>query len=197
MTKSYSKTNVAILASGNGTNAENIIKYFKDNANINIALIITNRKDAKVIKRAENHNKPVKVIETDQWNKPEIVLNVFKKYNIDFIVLAGFMILVPAFLIKEYPGRIINIHPALLPDFGGKAMYGNKVHKAVINENKKESGITIHYANEKYDDGNIIFQTSCKVPENATPESLAEKIHQLEYEYYPKVIECLIKGDIK
>ncbi len=194
MNSSNSMTNLAILASGSGTNAENIIIFFKDHPKINTALLVTNRSDAKAISRAKKHNVPVEVIPTKQWNNREIVLPVFDKYDIDFIALAGFLILVPSWLIEKYQEKIVNIHPALLPDFGGKGMYGRKVHEAVINEGREKSGITIHYVNEKYDKGAIIFQACCKVPEDRSPDSLAEEVHKLEYEFYPKVIESLITG---
>ncbi len=189
--------NIAILASGSGTNAENIIKFFKNHSKINIALLISNKRNAKAIERAKNHNVPVEIIINDDWQNKDEVIAVFEKYNIDFIVLAGFLILVPPWLIKKYNNKIINIHPALLPDFGGKGMYGKKVHKAVIDQGKTESGITIHYVNEKYDEGDIIFQARCKVPEDRSPDSLAEKVHRLEYEFYPKVIEGIILEKIK
>ncbi len=191
------KINLSILASGSGTNAENIIKFFNNHPTINVALLITNKSDAKAILRAKKHNVPVEVITNKQWKKPETVLLFFEKYKINFIVLAGYLILIPSWLIEKYKQRIVNIHPALLPEFGGKGMYGKTVHEAVINKGKEESGITIHYVNEKYDEGDIIFQAKCKVPENRSPESLAKEVHLLEYEYYPKVIECLAMNKIK
>ncbi len=191
------KVNLAILASGSGTNAENIIKYFDKHPIINVALLISNKSDAKAILRAKKHNVAVEVIFNKQWNNPDDVLPVLEEYNINFIVLAGFLILVPPWLIEKYSNKIVNIHPALLPEFGGKGMYGINVHRAVINKGKKESGISIHYVNERYDEGDIIFQAKCKVPPDRSPESLAEKVHQLEYEYYPKVIECLIMRKIR
>ncbi len=191
------KIDLAILASGSGTNAENIIKYFDNHPIIDAALLVSNKNDAKAIEKAKNHNVPVEVISNKQWNNPEDVLPVFEKYKIDFIVLAGFLILVPSWLIEKYNRNILNIHPALLPEFGGKGMYGMNVHCAVINEGKEESGISIHYVNEKYDEGDIIFQAKCKVPKDRSPKSLAKKVHKLEYEFYPKVIESVIMGKIK
>ncbi len=197
MSNTKSHTNIAILASGSGTNAENIIRYFKDHNKINVNLLISNKENAKALTRAKKHNIPVEVIPNKQWENPDNTLPIFKKYNIDFIVLAGFLILVPPWLIKVYNNKTINIHPALLPEFGGKGMFGKKVHEAVINKEKEESGITIHYVNENYDEGDIIFQARCKVPEDHSPDSLAEKVHQLEYEFYPKVIEGIIMNKIK
>ena len=196
MSDPKSHTNIAILASGSGTNAENIIRYFKDHKEINVSLLISNKENAKALDRAKKHNIPVEVIPNEQWEDSKYTLAVFKKYDIDFIVLAGFLILVPPWLIKEYNNKIVNIHPALLPEFGGKGMYGKKVHEAVINKGKDESGITIHYVNENYDEGDIIFQAKCKVPEDRSPDSLADKVHELEYEFYPKVIEGIIMNKI-
>ena len=190
-------SNIAILASGSGTNAENIIRFFKDHSKINVTLLISNKRNAKAIERAKNHNVPVEIISNDGWHNKDEVLSVFEKYKINFIVLAGFLILVPPWLIKKYNNKIINIHPALLPEFGGKGMYGKIVHEAVIKSGKEESGITIHYVNENYDEGDIIFQARCKVPEDRSPDSLAEKVHRLEYEFYPKVIEGIILEKIK
>ncbi len=186
-------TNIAVFASGSGTNAENIIRYFSNNTSIKPALVISNKKDAYVLQRAEKLNVPAQYIPTSQFkNNPQHALQILKKYKIDFIVLAGFMILVPVDILKEYENRILNIHPALLPDYGGKGMYGQNVHKAVIAAGEKQSGISIHFVNEKYDKGKIIFQATCPVSENDDPESLAEKIHELEYEHYPPIIESVI-----
>lgn len=184
--------NIAIFASGSGTNAENIIKYFEKLKNIKISLILSNKKDAFVLKRAENFNIPSYVFNKNEFNKTNIVTNVLKSYNIDFIVLSGFLLLIPQNLILAYKNKIINIHPALLPKYGGKGMYGMNVHNAVIESNEQQSGISIHYVNNKYDEGNIIFQAKCKIDKNESPESLANKIHELEYKYFPKIIENVI-----
>ncbi|MEA3318350.1 MAG: phosphoribosylglycinamide formyltransferase [Bacteroidota bacterium] len=184
--------NIAIFASGSGTNAENIIKYFEKLKNIKISLILSNKKDAFVLKRAENFNIPSYVFNKNEFNKTNIVTNVLKSYNIDFIVLSGFLLLIPQNLILKYQNKIINIHPALLPKYGGKGMYGMNVHNAVIESNEQQSGISIHYVNNKYDEGNIIFQAKCKIDKNESPESLANKIHELEYKYFPKIIENVI-----
>ena len=186
------KTNIAIFASGNGTNAEEIIKYFKDHNTIRVALILSNNPGAYVLTRAKNHQIPHYVFSREQLYKTRAVAEILKLNGIDFIVLAGFMWLVPEYLVKSYPNKMVNIHPALLPKYGGKGMYGDRVHEAVVANKEKESGITIHWVNEKYDEGNIIFQARCKVAPGDTPRDVAAKVHKLEYEYYPKVIEKLI-----
>ena len=186
-------TNIAILASGNGTNAQRIIEYFVGSADIKIAIVITNKEDAYVRKRASNFGiKEIYVSRTD-FNNPDKINRIFYQNRIDWIILAGFMQLIHEDVIKKYKNHIINIHPALLPKYGGKGMYGMNVHEAVIANNEKTSGITIHYVNEEYDKGAIIFKTKCKVSPEDTPETLATKIHQLEYEHYPRVIEELIR----
>jgi len=180
---------IAIFASGSGTNAQNIAEYFKDRTTGRIHYILSNNPEAYVLKRAEKLGIPYHVFNRDTFYNTNEVLEVLKKQETHFIVLAGFIWLVPAYLIRAFPKRIINIHPALLPKYGGKGMYGMKVHEAVIKNKDKESGISIHYVNERYDEGSIIFQTRCKVKPDDTPESLAERVHQLEYSYFPKVIE--------
>jgi len=185
--------NIAIFASGSGTNAENIAEYFKTNQDICIKLILSNKPDAIVLKRAETYGIPTFVFNRHQFCQTEDVLNILKKNEISLIVLAGFLWLVPENILRAYPGRIINIHPALLPKYGGKGFYGMIVHESVIRSGDKESGITIHYVNEIYDSGQIIFQARCPVEPDDTPESLARKVHQLEYEYFPVVIETLLK----
>ena len=184
--------NIAIFASGSGTNAENIIQYFKKNEKIEVKLVLSNKKDAYVLERAKNHNIPVIVFNRDTLYNTDDLIIILKEFSIDLIVLAGFLWLMPDNIIKTYPNKIINIHPALLPKYGGKGMYGMKVHETVINNNEKESGITIHYVNEFYDEGKIVFQTKCPVDETDTPDSLAEKVHELEYEYFPMIIEKLL-----
>jgi phosphoribosylglycinamide formyltransferase-1 len=182
-----------IFASGSGTNAENLIQFFKNDTRIKIRHVITNNPQAGVIQRAEKMGKTVHIIPSKIFkNQPEIVLEFLKTEKIDFIILAGFLLKVPEIMIKAYPNRIINIHPSLLPKYGGKGMYGMHVHEAVIAHKEKESGITIHYVNEHYDEGEILFQKKIQVDEHDTPQSLAEKIHALEYEYFPKVISQLI-----
>lgn len=183
--------NVALFASGSGTNAENIVRTFRS-MNYPIEFhILSNRKDAKVLARARKLNVPSLVF--DDLKNPEGKLKAYlDQAQIDFIVLAGFLKKIPPYLVEAYPNKIINIHPALLPKFGGKGMYGSYVHEAVIQAKEIESGITIHYVNEYYDEGNIIFQARCPVTEVDTPETLAQKIHQLEYEHFPKVLAQLL-----
>jgi phosphoribosylglycinamide formyltransferase 1 len=184
--------NIAIFASGSGTNAENIIKYFSNKKIAKVCLVLSNKRNAMVLKRAETFNVPAISFEHEDFYTSDKVMNWLKEYKIDFIVLAGFLWLVPENFIEMYDGRIINIHPALLPAYGGKGMYGDVVHKAVISNHDKESGITIHYVNKLYDRGDIIFQASCKVDPSDTPDSLAIKVHALEYLHYPKVIEDIV-----
>lgn len=180
---------IAIFASGNGTNAQRIAEYFKDNEEVEICLILSNKPNAGVLLRAEKLGIRTEVFNRDEFKKGQKVDVLLQENNIDLIVLAGFLWLVPTFLIEQYPSRIINIHPALLPKFGGKGMYGMNVHKAVIESGESQSGISIHYVNNKYDDGQIIFQAKFNIDEGETTESLAIKIHQLEYEHFPIVIE--------
>jgi phosphoribosylglycinamide formyltransferase 1 len=181
--------NIAIFASGSGTNAENIITYFSTRNSANVALILSNKKDAFVIKRAAKHNIESLFFDRQDFYYSDKVLNSLSEHKIDFIVLAGFLWLVPDNILKKYHHKIINIHPALLPGYGGKGMYGDKVHRAVIDNREKESGISIHYVNEKYDEGDIIFQAKCPIDPHDTPEILACKVHALEYEYFPVIIE--------
>jgi phosphoribosylglycinamide formyltransferase-1 len=184
--------NIAILASGSGTNAENIIKYFSNRKSAKVTLILSNRREAYVLKRAAEHNIRSIIFDYNEFNTSDKVLDDLLKNDIDFLVLAGFLWLVPEKILNLYAGRIINIHPALLPKYGGKGMYGEKVHKAVIDNHESESGISIHYVNKSYDEGDIIFQARCKVKPSDTPDILAARIHDLEYKYFPKVIEDLI-----
>jgi len=186
------KIKIAIFASGNGSNAENIIKFFKNHENICVELILTNNPNAYVIERAKNNNVKCIIFNKDDLYNSDKILNILKEHNIDFIVLAGFLWLIPKSIILNYPRKIINIHPALLPKYGGKGMYGMNVHKAVIENKEKLSGITIHYVNENYDEGDIIFQKELEITHDETPETLAEKIHKLEYQYYPLIIEKVI-----
>ncbi len=183
---------IAIFASGNGSNAQVISEYFNDHPEITVSLILSNKKEAYVLQRAKIMNIPSFVFSRQEFYKTDKVLNILKKYKIDFIVLAGFLWLVPENILKVYNNKIINIHPALLPKYGGKGMHGNRVHKAVIENHDKESGITIHKVNEKYDEGEIVFQVKCPVEKFDDHESLAKKVHQLEYKYYPKIIEKLL-----
>ncbi|HOV70722.1 MAG TPA: phosphoribosylglycinamide formyltransferase [Dysgonamonadaceae bacterium] len=188
---------IAVFASGNGSNAENIIRYFKDNEEIRVALIISNKANAYVHTRAKNWGVPSYTFSKDEFEKGDPILEKLREYQIDFIVLAGFLLKISDPILKAYPQRIINIHPALLPKYGGKGMYGDHVHKAVLQAGEKESGISIHYVNERYDEGDIIFQARCPVLPSDTPEELAQRIHKLEYEYYPQVIEKIAKQACK
>lgn len=183
---------IAILASGSGSNAENIYNYFKDNKHIKVCLIISNKPDAYVLERAKRLNVESAVFSKSDFETTDKVLNLLKNKDIDFVVLAGFLLKIPANIINAYPNAIVNIHPALLPKYGGKGMYGDNVHKAVREANEKESGITIHYVNENYDEGNIIFQAKCEITDNDTYEDIAKKVHILEYTYFPEVIESVI-----
>jgi phosphoribosylglycinamide formyltransferase-1 len=183
--------NIAILASGSGSNAENIVNYFSDKQGVKIVLFATENPKAFVIERAKKLGINCEVFSMNAFRNGDFI-KLLNSYKIDFIVLAGFLKLVPEYLINAYPNKIVNIHPALLPKYGGKGMYGNKVHEAVIANNEAESGITIHYVNNNYDEGGIIFQAKCSIDKNDTPETLAQKVHKLEYEYYPKVIESIL-----
>lgn len=184
--------NIAIFASGSGTNAENIIKYFSTRKTAHVNLVLSNRREAMVLKRAEALNVDTFVFEYNDFYKSGTVLDKLKTYNIDFVVLAGFLWLVPENILEHFPNRIVNIHPALLPSYGGKGMYGDAVHRAVIAGGDTESGITIHYVNRHYDSGDIIFQSRCKIETDDTPGTLASKVHQLEYIHFPRVIEELV-----
>jgi len=185
--------NLAIFASGSGSNAENIICHFNEGNLAKVVLVLSENKDAFVLERARKTNVSSMLFTLDELKNGKI-LSDLKGYSIDYIILAGFLKLFPASIIEEFPQRIINIHPALLPKFGGKGMYGAKVHKAVIEASEKESGITIHYVNNNYDEGGIIFQAKCPVRKDDTPEMLAQRIHKLEYEHFPIVIEKLIQN---
>ncbi len=185
--------NIAVFASGTGSNAKKIIEYFRGHSSIKVALIATNNAAAGVLTIAEKEKLPTLIIEKEQFFRGNAYVSELQERNIDFIVLAGFMWKVPKALVAAWAGKIINIHPALLPKYGGKGMYGHFVHEAVILNKEEESGITIHYVDELYDHGNIIFQTSCKVDAHDTPGSLAEKIHRLEHEHYPAIIEKVIQ----
>ncbi len=189
-----SHVNIAILASGSGTNAENIIRYFSSHPTIRVALVISNKVDAGVLRRASRLGVPAAVIPGPAWKEKDNVDELLKENKIDFIVLAGYLLLIPSWMVKQFAARMVNIHPALLPKFGGKGMYGERVHKAVIEAGEKKSGITIHFINDHYDEGDVIFQAECAVMENDTPESLAKRIHALEYEHFPVLIEKVIEN---
>lgn len=185
---------IAILASGSGTNAENIVTYFKNNDRIEVATIISNKQDAYVLERAKRLGVDSMFFSKNDFENTSKVVQYLIEKKIDFVVLAGFLIRIPQNIINLYPQNIINIHPALLPKYGGKGMYGDNVHKAVVAAGEKESGITIHYVNEHYDEGAIIFQAKCEVNSGDSYEDVATKVHALEYEHFPKVIEELLEN---
>lgn len=189
------KKNIAIFASGSGTNAENIIRYFRENDLISVSLVLSNKSDAYVLERAKRFQVFSEVFLKEDWVSGERILALLREYHIDFIVLAGFLLRVPDLILHAYPRKIINIHPALLPKFGGKGMYGDRVHEAVVAAGEKESGITIHYINEHYDEGDTIFQAKCIVLPEDSYKDVAEKVHSLEYKHYPLLIEeVVMKG---
>lgn len=186
--------NIAIFASGNGTNAENIIRYFQGNGEVRVKLVVSNRRSAFVLERAARLGVPSACLTKEEWADGRAVLALMKEAEIDFIVLAGFLARVPDCLLQAYPDKIVNIHPSLLPKFGGKGMYGEHVHEAVLAAGEQESGITIQYINEHFDEGAIICQQKCPVLPDDTPDTLAARVHALEYEYYPRVVEQLVLG---
>jgi phosphoribosylglycinamide formyltransferase-1 len=185
-------TRIAIFASGSGSNAQNINEYFEGNSEVSISLILANKADAYVLERAKNMNIPSFVFSNKELQNTSIVLDKLKEYSIDYVVLAGFLLKIPSSLIAAFPNKIVNIHPALLPKYGGKGMYGMNVHQAVVENKEKESGITIHFVNENYDEGQIIFQAKIEVTGKDTPDDVASKIHKLEYANFPKVIEEVV-----
>lgn len=184
---------IGIFASGSGTNAENIIRYFSEKPSFQVTLIVSNKEDAYVLERARKFDIPAIVCSKMDFLSTNKVVDILREYKINFIILAGFLLRIPENIIHIYPNRIVNIHPALLPKYGGKGMYGDHVHEAVVKAGEHESGITIHYINERYDEGNIIFQVSCRVLPSDTPHDVAEKVHALEYKYYPRVIEDVLQ----
>lgn len=185
--------NIAIFASGSGTNAEAIMRHFGDSTRGRVALLLSNREDAYALKRAERFGVPTAVFTRGEFGEPGgRVASLLQEYEIDFIVLAGFLWLVPHYLTDAYAGRIVNIHPALLPKFGGRGMYGDRVHRAVIEAGERESGITIHWVNERYDSGDTIFQATVAVDADDTADTLAEKIHVLEHRHFPEVIDRVV-----
>lgn len=184
-------TNIAIFASGAGSNAQKIIDTFRNSGSVNVALIVCNKPGAGVLAIAAKEQIPALIIDKSRFSS-DAYIGELKNHHIDFIVLAGFLWKVPLALIQQFPNRIVNLHPALLPKYGGKGMYGSRVHEAVIAAKEKESGISIHFVDELYDHGNIILQASCNVDENDTADTLAQKIHALEHQHYPRVIGDLL-----
>ena len=183
---------IAIFASGNGSNAENIIRYFSKNHEIKPVIVLSNKKEAFVHQRAQQLGIPSYTFSKMEFDDGTLVLKKLREYCVDFVVLAGFLLKISQPLLDAFPNKMVNIHPALLPKFGGKGMYGNHVHRAVIEARERESGITIHYVNEHYDEGNIIFQASCEVLPNDTPDDVAQKVSELEFTWFPKVIEEVV-----
>jgi phosphoribosylglycinamide formyltransferase-1 len=183
------KFRIAIFASGNGSNAEAIANYFKNHSKISVDLILTNNPKAFVIERARNLNIDTKIFSKEEYNNSTVFLELLEKKKITHVVLAGFLWLIPNYLIQAFPNKIINIHPSLLPKHGGKGMYGTKVHEAVKAAGDLETGITIHVVNEHYDEGEVLFQGRCTVKPEFTPADIANCVQQLEYDHYSKVIE--------
>jgi len=182
--------NLAIFASGNGSNAENIIRYFRNHreCGIDVALVICNRPEARVLERASALSVPTRTILARDFRDKDTVLAVLEEFHIDAIVLAGFLLMVPDFILERYPERILNIHPSLLPKYGGKGMYGHHVHEAVIAAGEKETGITIHLVTDKCDEGASLFQARINIAADDTPQTIETKIHQLEQHHFPRVI---------
>lgn len=184
--------NIAIFASGSGSNARKIMEHFQSSEVGRVVLVVCNKMNAGVIGVAYEFSVPVVFIDRKYFYESEDLLNVLGRYRTEFIALAGFLWLVPDYLVRSFPGRIVNIHPALLPKYGGHGMYGHHVHEAVKAAGELESGLTIHYVNENYDEGNIIFQTTCRLLPDDTPEDIGRKVLFLEHEHYPRVIERLL-----
>lgn len=186
--------NIVIFASGSGSNAEKIMEFFKDSNVAKVVLIVCDKPGAGVINRAKKHNVPVHLISKFDLDSHYELVSVLLGHETDLIVLAGFLKKIPEEVIVKYPNLIVNIHPALLPKYGGKGMYGDRVHEAVIQNKETESGITIHYVNEAYDEGAIIFQAKCFIDPSDTASELAKKIHKLEHENFPKVISEILSA---
>ena len=183
---------IVLFASGSGTNAENIIRYFQDKGTAQVIAVLTNKRNAQVIDRCNSLNTPVLFFNRSAFQQEGFLTNMLSALAPDLIVLAGFLWKIPPSLVTAYPNKIVNIHPALLPKYGGKGMYGSKVHEAVLAQGDPETGITSHYVNEAYDEGGIIFQETTKIAPDDTPDSVATKVHELEYRYFPQVIENLL-----
>lgn len=187
--------NIAIFVSGSGSNCENIIRYFQTNEQVNIALVVSNRADAYALTRAKNLNVPSVVLPKADFNNEEKVLKLMADHRIDFIVLAGFLLMIPDWLIAAYQRRMINLHPALLPKFGGIGMYGHHVHEAVRKANETETGMTVHWVSNVCDGGEIIAQFRTPITPDDTPDDIADKEHILEMEHFPQVIEAVLKQE--
>lgn len=183
---------IVIFASGSGTNSQNIIEYFQRGKFAKVVHVLSNKKDAKVLERSESLKVKASSFSKEQLMSPEGVLSMLKKDDPDIIILAGFLLKFPDHILRAFPDKVINIHPALLPKYGGKGMYGAHVHAAVVANNENETGITIHFVNENYDEGQVIFQESVALSKSDTPETVAQKVHELEHAYFPQVIETLL-----
>ena len=183
--------NLAVFASGGGTNCENIIRYFKGSDKVHVALVVANKAGIPALEKAERLGVPTRVLSKADLNREDVALPLMKEYSIDFIVLAGFLLVIPGFLIREYDRRIINLHPALLPKFGGMGMYGHRVHEAVKAAGETETGMTVHWVSGKVDGGEIIAQFRTPISPDDTPDDIAAKEHVLEMEHFPQVIEAL------
>lgn len=186
--------NIALFVSGTGSNARKIIEYFQDKDTVNCPLLISNKPTAPALTMAERYGLETMVLDRTDFYESEDILTVLEKYDIHLIVLAGFLWLIPTYLVEAYPQAIINIHPALLPKYGGKGMYGMRVHRAVKAAGEPESGITIHYVNEHYDEGDIIFQARCALEQTDSPEQVAKRVQQLEHRHFAPLIERLLRG---
>ncbi|RZL31116.1 MAG: phosphoribosylglycinamide formyltransferase [Pedobacter sp.] len=187
------KKRIAIFASGSGSNAQKIMEHFKRSTEAEVALVLTNNPESYVLQRADSFEIPSHVFDRHEFYQTDEVLDLLKNLDIDLIVLAGFLWLIPENLLKEYPGRMINIHPALLPKYGGKGMYGDRVHKAILAAKEPEGGITIHYVNEHYDEGEFIYQAKYRIDKDDNLEMVKFKGQQLEHLHYPRIVETLIK----
>ena len=186
---------IAVFASGSGSNAENLIKFFQNDTNAKVVLVLSNNSDAKVLERAKSLAVDTLLFNREQLLDPNVIIKALHLYKVDFIVLAGFLWKFPEHIIKEFENKIVNIHPALLPDFGGKGMYGMHVHKAVIAAKVKETGITIHQVNAQYDEGAIVFQAKCTVDPKDSADDVARKVHKLEMAHFPKIIKNILLSD--
>ena len=183
---------IVIFASGSGSNAQKIVEYFSKSEIARVVMIYSNRADAYVLQRAYKLNIPSVVFDKVDFHETDLILNQLNQLQPDLIVLAGFLWKIPEKIVHAFPKKIVNIHPALLPKYGGKGMYGDRVHRAVIENCEKESGITIHYVNENYDEGAFILQAKIEIDDDETPETLANKVHELEHKYYPSIIEQIL-----
>ncbi len=190
------KKRLAIFASGSGSNAEKIAEYFANHTDIEVSLILSNNPQAGVIARARRLHIPVVLFDRKTFYETHRIIEILQNEHIDLVILAGFMMLIPEAMVQAFLNKIVNIHPALLPKYGGKGMYGHFVHEAVVAAKESESGITIHFVNERYDEGGIIFQATCKVTPTDTPEEVARKVQVLEHQHYPEVIERLSKQNL-